>query len=99
MRRMACPHCGVSVDLKASSGACPNCQFHLAAKMEQHWTRWVLVFLAVLVLGVVAQRLLPPTLGPIALGALLLGGVGLIVSLWRRTTYRLYYDPDYASGE
>jgi RNA polymerase subunit RPABC4/transcription elongation factor Spt4 len=99
MRRKACPQCGTSVDLKASSGVCPNCQFHLASKMEQQWTRWVIVFLVVLVLGVVAQRLLPSSLGPIALGVLLLGGGGLIVSLWRRTTYRLYYDPDYASGE
>jgi hypothetical protein len=67
--------------------------------MERQWTRWVIVFLAVLFLGVVAQRLLPPSLGPIALGVLLLGGGGLITSLWRRTTYRLYYDPDYASWE
>jgi hypothetical protein len=78
---------------------CPNCQFPLASSLERQWTRWVIVFLAVLVLGVVAQRLLPPMLAPVALVLLALGGAGLIVSLWRRTTYRLYYDPDYASGE
>ena len=99
MRRKACPQCGVSVDLKASSGVCPNCQFPLASRLERQWTRWVKVFLAVLVIGAVAQRLLPSVLAPVALVLLALGGGGLIVSLWRRTTYRLDYDPDYASGE